>query len=500
MDRAYTADYQLIKAVDAVKGRKYFCSFCNSELHFYPGTKNKPHFRHGKHVPKEVKDTCELYSQNLGDYSLQEQEIVAQQCVRLELKKQNNDYQFELVFPLIQQSEAIKMQQNNMYFTYYCEQLTAFKLNTVLMLPARKHCSFAAPLLNRYDFYCEKPKYEQILGLRISGSFEPLKEGPIIFKKVRDQFISVPYRRLTLSGRFFVVSAGPLVSIHSDLEVINFCRQNNFFIYELMAPVEFSDDLKNWFARIIGYTLLSSTCYLDLIKPACFKKMGTTIEISSSKSSWLVTNIGSRRVEQRLILISPNQQRKILKVPPNSIVDLNLSELGDYLLYVDQEITEILTLRYKRNLEHYSNFRGNVFIDNTEVLFEISKLNTEKIKVETDLSLVVNTEFDINYELKHGGEHYFSAPIRIDIPTLWSVDIKKPLVNSNKISVDDIWLFYEKYHLYPRILCTLNELQMLKLIVLNSNFIYKEKLLYFIRRFGLHMPSPVGQIIKESKQ
>lgn len=86
MNIAYTADYQLITTQDAVKGRRYFCPSCNEALHFYPGRKNTPHFRHGKGVSDEVKAVCELYSQSVGEYSMYDQELKARQRVRLVLK------------------------------------------------------------------------------------------------------------------------------------------------------------------------------------------------------------------------------------------------------------------------------------------------------------------------------------------------------------------------------------------------------------------------------
>ncbi|WP_411738909.1 hypothetical protein [Peribacillus sp. S4] len=498
MDRAYTADYQLITALQAIKGRLYFCPRCNGALHFYPGTKNTPHFRHGKGVPEEVKAACELYSQSLGEYTMYDQELAARQRVRLVLKKQDEEYIFQLKFPLINQLN-VNMQRHNMYYTYHCEQISEFQLNTVRLLPARPACEQDVPLLARYTFKCTNERYEKMLGLHISGMFEPFSDGPLIFKDIQGQFNSIPYRKITLSGRFFVVSATPLIYIHSELEVVSRIRYEQFYIYELIMPIEFSDDLQTWFTRILYYTLLAATCHLDILPPVSFKKIGTIVEINSHKSFWLVTNIGMRHMEQRVILVHPNNRRQVLKVPKNQIVELNISDSGDYLLYVDQEVSEILTLRYTPILEHTRNFKGQAIIDNKDALFTIRELHEEKIEFETDLSVLVHTETDINYEIKHGGKNTFKAPIRIDFPTLWSVNVQQPVSLTNRIAFENILSLYEKHYLYPKVICLVEEIRLLESIVMNSAFVYKDRILYYIRRFSIRAPKPIVEIIKEMK-
>lgn len=127
-------------------------------------------------------------------------------------------------------------------------------------------------LLGKYRLYSSNERYEKIVGLQISGDFEPFIEGPLIFKEIQGQYISIPYRRITLSGKFFVVSLIPLISIHSDIELVSQVKYEEFYIYELIMPIAFSDELQNWFTRILYYTLLAATCYLDLYSPVSFKK------------------------------------------------------------------------------------------------------------------------------------------------------------------------------------------------------------------------------------
>jgi hypothetical protein len=499
MDRAYSADYQLINAQQAIKGRSYFCPICNGALHFFPGTKNTPHFRHGKGVPEEIKAACELYSQSLVESTMYDQEFLACQGVRLVLKKKDNEYIFQLKFPLIKQSN-VNMQRYNMYYTYHCEEISEFQLNTVRLLPARPASEQEVPLLCRYTFKCTNERYEKMMGLHISGMlFEPFKDGPLIFKEIQGHFNSIPYRKVTLSGRFFVVTVAPLINIHSDLEVVSQIRHEQYYIYELIMPIAFSDELQKWFARNLYYTLLAATCHLDILPPVSFKKMGTSVEVNSHKSFWLVTNIGMRHMEQKVILVHPNNRRQVFRVPNNQIVELDITDPGNYLLYVEQEVTEILTLRYTPKLEYSRNFKGQATIDNKDALFTIRDLQVEQIEFETDLSVLLHNETDINYEMKNGGKHTFNAPIRIDFPTLWSVNVQPPIGLSNKKTFESILNFYEKHNLYPKVICLVEEIRLLQSIVMNSAFVHKDKILYYIRRFGIRVPRPIVEIIKEMK-
>lgn len=499
MDKAYTADYKLITTQQAVKGKKYFCPICNGALHFYPGTKNTPHFRHGKGVPEEVKANCELYSQGLGGYNMYNQEFIARQKVRLVLYKKDEDYTFHLKFPLIQKS-FVNAQLNNIYFTYHCQEIPEFQFNTVRLLPVRSDCVQKVSLLGRYTINCTNERYEKALGLRVSGIYEPFNEGPLIFKEFQGQFISIPYRRVTLSGRFFILSATP-IPIHLNLERVNEVYLNKFYLYELIMPIEFSEELSNWFTRILCYTLLPATCHLDILASASFKKIGTTIEVNSQKSAWLVTNIGERYLKQRVILVQPNNKRQVVNIPSNGVIVLNLTESGDYLLYVDQAVTEMLTLRYNPTLEHNRNFIGQAQIDKTEALFTIKDIYSEKIEFETDLAVSIHNETDINYEMKYGGIYSFYAPIRIDFPTLWSISIIQPvqILESNGPSFETILRFYEQHLLYTKMICLVEDIQRLELLIVQSEFPQKNKILYYIRRFGIRVPKPIYEITQEMK-
>lgn len=497
MDKAYTSDYQLINAKDAVPGRKYFCPSCNGEFNYYPGTKNTSHFRHKESVPKAIKDACELYTNNLGEHSIYEKEFTAQQSVRLVLVQKNDKYIFKLKFPLINQI-AMKMQNQDLYFNYHCLQLPSFRLNTVNLLPVRQNNEIEVPLISKYTFNCTNQKYEKMLGLNINGDFEPFSDEFLIFKEISGEFISIPYRRLTLSGLFFIVSTKPLESIHSDLELINIFQHRQYFIYKIIMPVTFYDDLQNWFTNT-GYTLLSSTCHIDLIKPVSFKKYGTTFELISRRSSWLVSSVNEANCDQRIILIKPNNERQIIKVPLNRIVELELIDEGDYLLFADKEATEILTLRYNPKLVHLPNFKGAISANSTDLLFKVRELKTDSIKLETELPIAIHTEDDLNYEIKNSGSYPFYSPIRIDIPTLWSVYVHNPSEILRDASLESILCIYDNYHLFPKITCSIKDIQLLQSVVLNSSFTHKNKIIYYIRRYGIRVPTVLAEIMKGLK-
>lgn len=495
MDIAYSADYKIISAQNAVKGRRYYCPVCNGELHFFPGKKNAPHFRHGKDVPSEVKDNCELYSQNFGEFHIYDEEISARQRVRLILEKNGDEYRFSLKFPLIKKV-YLEMQLNNLYFSYRCKQIKELDLNTVKLLPTRKMNDVMVPLLERYSLVASNEQYEKKLGLKISGDYNPFEEGPLIFKEIQGQYISIPYRKIFLSGRFFVVSKKPIISINENLELVNHITMEQFYIYEFIMPISYTDDLQRWFTINLYYSLMSATCHLDILSPTNFKKIGTTIEITSEKSVWQLTNIGERPFEQRLIIIDPSNQRRMLNVSSNKPILINLKEYGDYLVYLDQEMSELITVRYVPSIKYKTQTFGKLNVNNHEVLFGVQELNADQIKIHADFSMMIHSQSEIFYEIKKDTMATFHAPIRIDLPRLWSLTIKNPAYKINGMQLEKLFAIYEKQHLYPKIIGDFKIVNYLIQIVRESDFKHRDKLLLSLRRMGIRIPKPVLEIIE----
>lgn len=499
MDKAYTSDYQLIGAKDAVKGRRYFCPNCAGILHFYLGNKQISHFRHARGVPDYQKEACELYSNKLGEGSIYNQEIAAKQSIRLIIEKSSNCYIFKVKFPIVRQ-EFLQMQIQNKYFSYHCQEIKHFDLNTVRLLPSRAKCEEEVKLLGRYTFTCTNETYEEELGLQISGIYEPLSNGPLIFKEIQGQFISIPYRRLTLSGRFFVVSYA-FITIPQSIEVLNKIQMGNFFVYELIMPLKYSDDLKNWFTKVLCYTLEAATCHIDLINPNKFKKNGTTFELSEKTSIWQLTNIGERPVEQGVIIVSPNLKRNVLKVNERRQINIYLEHPGDYTLFMDQEVTEILTLRYNPNIIPTRNFKGALNINKEDILFYKDSLTvTEPLSIKCNLPFFITSDSEIDYEIQTEGRFTNNLPLRLEIPTLWSVKIDEPTVEKAQWSFENILYSYERQLMYPKAIGTIMDLQLLQHSVTASDFIHKDKLLYYIRRLGQQMPKPIIDYIQEMKR
>lgn len=264
-------------------------------------------------------------------------------------------------------------------------------------------------------------------------------------------------------------------------------------------PIAFTDDLQNWFIRVLNYSLLAATCHLDLISPVDFKKIGATIEISSSKSIWQLTNIGERPFEQRLIMIDPDHHRKMIGVSSNRKITLNLKDHGEYLIYLDQEISDFITVRYVPFINYKLGNIGEVRVNNNDILFKIHELNTEQIKIQSDLSMIINSNSELFYEIKKGTINKFNAPIRIDFPRLWSLNVKNSAKMSDENLLDELQDIYEKCYLYPKIICELKDVNMIIKVVNESEFKYKEKLLFSIRRFGVQIPKPVSELIKKMR-
>lgn len=498
MNVAYTADYKIISAKQAVKGQSYFCPVCNGKLQFFSGKINIPHFRHGKGVSNETKAYCELYSKNFEEHTMYEYEYSARQKVRLLLAKNEEGYVFSLKFPLIKQ-ENVNMLTNNLYFSYQCKQLLEFKLNTVHLLLSRKNNEYVVPLLKKYSLFSSNEQYEKMLGLKISGDYVPFENGPLIFKEIQGEYISIPYRRITLSGKFFVVSKRPLISLHKDLILIKYENIEELYIYEFIMPTASTEDFQNWFTRILNYSLLAATCHLDLISPVDFKKVGTIIEISSSRSVWQLTNIGERPFEQRLIIIDPKHHRKVISVSNNQKIELNLTAHGEYLIYLDQEISEFTTVRYVPFINYNRSNIGEVKVNDNNILFKIHQLNINQITIQSDLPMIINSNSELFYAVKKGAIDNLKAPIRIDFPRLWSLNVKKSVKVSDRNLFNELLDIYEKYYLYPKMICELKDINLLIKTVNESEFKYKDKLCFLIRRFGVRIPQRVSELINRMR-
>ncbi|MFS0876110.1 hypothetical protein [Solibacillus isronensis] len=495
MDIAYSADYQIISAQNAVKGRRYFCPVCNSTLHFYPGKTNAPHFRHSHSVPVEIRNSCELYSQNFGAASIYEDEFLARQNVRLVVGKIDDEYIFKLKFPLIKQA-YLQMQMNNLYFSYQCKQIHDFNLNTVQLLPTRKMNEVVVPLLELYSIVATNENFEIRLGLKNSGHYNPFKDGPLIFKEIQGEYISIPYRKIILSGRFFVVSKRPIVSIHRDLELVNNIKVNLFYIYEFIMPTSFTDELQRWFTVNLYYSLLSATCHLDIVSPVNFKKLGTTIEIMNGKSTWQLTNIGERPFEQRLIIIDPSNHRQMLRISSEKFIHINFKEYGDYVMYLDQEMSELITIRYIQDIKYRNYSLGNLYINNENILFNYRKLGLEKVNIKSEIDLLVHSDSELFYKIDKGTLTNLHSPIRIDLPRIWSLTLKNCESIKNENIIEQVFQVYEKQYLYPKVVADFKVLNKLIKLTFESDFKYKEKLLFLIRQMGVQLPKPIVELIK----
>lgn len=496
MDIAYSADYQIILAGNAVKGRRYYCPVCNGILHFYPGKTNAPHFRHSQSVPVEIRNSCELYSQNFGAASIYEDEFLARQKVRLVVEKLEDEYIFKLKFPLIKQAD-LQMQLNNLYFSYQCKQINNFNLNTVQLLPTRKTNEVAVPLLELYSIVATNENYERRLGLKNSGHYDPFEHGSLIFKEIQGQYISVPYRKIILSGRFFVVSKRPIVSIHKELEMVNNRKFNLFYIYEFIMPASFTDELQRWFTVNLYYSLLSATCHLDIISPVNFKKLGTTIEIMSERSTWQLTNIGQRPFEQRLIIIDPSNHRQMLPVSSEKSIQINLKEYGDYVMYLDQEMSELITIRYSPYIKYRHYSLGDLYVNNENILFHHRNLELEQANIKSELDLLVHSDSELFYKIDKDTLTNLRSPIRIDLPRIWSITLKNYESKNTENILEQVFQIYEKQHLYPKVVADLKVLNKLIQLTFDSKFKFKEKLIFLIRQMGVRMPKPLVELIKK---
>lgn len=493
MEIAYTSEFQIINAKDAISGKKYYCPFCNGKLHFYPGKKRIPHFRHAKGVPIEQKERCELYA-STNNHGIYVDEVFARQRIRLAIEKNSDNFKFKLKFPIIQK-DLLNMQIYDKYFDYSCNELKGFKLNSIQLLPSRMNNDVEVPLMRAYTLKSSNEKYEQVLGLKVSGTFEPFEEGPLIFKEISGQYVSVPYRKLILSGRFFVVSLS-IITFLDELEVLFSDRFGRFFIYEVLMPLEITDELQSFFEKNLRYTLLPATCRIDLVSPNVFKKSGNSIQVSNRETIWQITNMGETFKSQKVIIENKSHERQIINLNDTNQFKLTLTE-NEYNIYIDEGISETITVKKVSQINHHRIFRQNLLINNENVLFNRQVFESaELIDVEASLNYYISN----NEKLDYKGIKKVTTPWldlnRITIPTLWSIEFE--LVNNeNSIDFLSIYKVYKNHKLYPKVICRLKSVQKLIDTVRQSKFEHKNQLLYYIRLLGYKVPQPIVTCIKE---
>lgn len=493
MDRAYTAEYKLIFAREAIKGKKYFCPACNGKLIFCSGDFNAPHFRHSNGTQKELAIACELYSRGLGEDSSYENEIRARQSIRIVLNKMDDIFKFELKFPILNQPlNSIS------YFQYTVNGIKDLVIHSTHLHTSRRFLNYSVPLNGRYGINCSDEILERKLGISVSGDFEPFKDGPLIFKEIQGEFISIPYRKLHISGIFYVVSYGELLTLNKDILCKVTKKIDKFYIYEFHMPMEINDGIIRWFNVYLNYILQPATCLIDIYEPAIFKKQGTTLTVSKNKTTWVITNLGSKYENQRLIVVYPNSTRKVISIPSNNLVELTFQEYGDYLIYMDQEVSEMINIHYIPEIKSNHKFEYALKLNENDVLFEENKIESEVINLSSLLKVDVHRPNFVSYSLSNCVEQTIYAPARIDISTLWSVSIinSKNLQINQELNLDYLFELYGNGHLFHKELCLIEQIKKIEQIVKFSEFENKLRLLTYIRKFGIKVPCNVAKYIK----
>lgn len=493
MEIAYTSEYQIINARDAISGKKYYCPVCNGGLHFYSGTKQISHFRHAKGVLIEQKERCELYS-SIKNYSLYSDEFFARQRIRLSIEKVSDNFVFNLKFPVIRK-DLLNMQIYDKYFDYYCNELEDFKLNSIQLLPSRMHTNVKVPLLRAYTLKSSNEKYEQVLGLKVSGKYEPFTEGPLIFKEIFGQYVSIPYRKLIISGRFFVVSLSN-ISFFDDLEVLSSVRFERYFIYEILMPVEITDKLQSFFEKNLKYTLLSATCHIDLVSPNTFKKSGNSIQVSNSETIWQITNMGETFKSQKVIIENKSYERQIINLNGENKFKVTLTE-DEYNIYLDEGISENISLKKVAQIDHQRIFKQNLLINNENVLFNRKFFGSaESVYVAASLNYYISNNEEIDYKGIGEVTTPWPNPSRVAIPTLWSIEFE---LENNEHRIDFLFIYkvYKNHKLYPKVICRLKSIQKLMDTIRQSKFEHKNQLLNYVRLLGYKVPQPIATCIKE---
>lgn len=492
MDRAYTADYRLIFTNEAKKGKTYFCPSCNGVLDFYPGKYNKPHFRHKRGVPEEIRQACELYSPTLSTFNNFEQEELANQQVRLVVMPNNSSYNFFLRFPCIESKFTSRVIYDDLYFTYYCDEIENLNLNNKNLLSSINECLMEVPLKESYTFTCDNLKYEKILNLQISGKYEPFKNGVLIFKNIQGEYRSIQYRQITIEGRFFIMSKSSLVNIPENIEIILSIKIGDIYLYDLVMPRSLDENLKKWFNKELHYTVLPTTSYLDLIRPVRFKKLGSIYEVLSDVCELRLTNMGIENVNSRICILSPLGEIKKVRPSEQGVISLNLFYSGDYRIWVETGISEIYTIRKKDSIiNQYKNSKYFAISDESNLL-NSKIIYSDKIDISTNIPFTLHNTSEICYLYKNGGNFTIESPAILTLPRILKVELRNQLQEGSvAINWDVILSVLIAAKKYPKRIYNRNLMWKLKNILQESEYTHKKFLLSLIRKQGVYVPEPI---------
>lgn len=493
MDKALTSEYKIITADKAAKRQIYFCPCCKEELIFASGQVYTPYFRHRQSAQDEMR--CELYSEGVQFTNLNELEIEAMQQIRLEIDVTQNGFQFFLHFPLIKQKFERIVDKDHLYFNIHCKEENKW-LNSIMLLPSRQQNHLAVDLKERYTITVDNGKIEKLLELKIAGVFTPLLNDTIIFKQINGSFSQVLYPTLTLIDRFFILSKKPLI-IHKRINVLNEACIENMYLYECLMPIEFSEDLQNWFLRILKYKLLPSKYHLDLMSPVSFNRRQGVFEVTAKSVELLLSHIDSKPLKSLAVIFTTNEQRRVVEVPESGILSVSLKKEEIYTVYMLNEIGEMITVKRVNTLTQETSYMPQLSINQDSVVFKKKLVYTDKESIiSSDTSFVVYPPDNKPYKLDQIKHLQIPQNTTLHIPYIWSVH-----VTESKMEIKDDSLFNKLLYLYklkgkyPMNFLSLQQYKLLKSIIVESNFREKEKLLFYIDANRNRVSKPIIEVL-----
>jgi len=496
MDKAMTLDGKVFNAIEAHKGQRYICICCGSDVVLAQGKVRKYHFKHNKEG--SARDYCKYYVSQFGSNHFSgetsnDEEVKTRSGLRLELIKNNQNWELFLRFPVIKSEIHALVDRHSMYLNIrYIEE--DYEFNSIQLLGYNGAYRIPIKIRESYTIEVDKPQIEKKMNIHISGRYQPFKRKPLLFKHIQGSLLHIPYTNVMLSGRFVILSPTKL-SIHPQVSIYSEAEIGSYTLYECHMPGEYTEDLLYWFARVLGIQILPSKCYIDLIYPATFRMFQGLVEVTAKNVILHLTHNDPRPKMNYIRVIEPSGNMKLLRQKEPTI-HLNLEQEGVYSIYPLNNSGEILEICRVSAITRRTDNVLSLIINNESLLFRKPYISEKNVYLTSNFSADIYTFNGDYYKINRPEQHYFEHVKRIHIPYIWSFRFTPEDTGSIDRLQLCLYRLIKNRDKYRETYIGIDRFVNITRIISKGTFTYKKQLIHMLNMKRGFLPSNAMNIIR----
>lgn len=387
---AITLEGKYVSIQQAVRGKEYFCLNCKERLFPSFGDKNIHHFRHFNKKDRAALKECELYSSGDSSYEVLYNEQSYENFVRFTI---DQAFEFKIILPYLEEEQFSKMNLDNLYFNVQIEDKKIFSSDLGRKSKIRY---FNVPLEQEYQVCIDEKKNAEQLKYNIGDKYSLIQKKVLLFKKMKGEFINIPYQKTNLSDEFYLISKNRL-DWSDELILINKKIINGIYVYHFYLE-ELTDSLVGWFKRETDYIVVHNRKWIDLFYPVRFQYSYDAILIDTEQIQLKITD--SMRTD--VLTILDHTREKILKQSPdkngNLKYDLKLNNI--YTFQLNNELSNELTIKRVQKIHQCSSYMPLVQINKQPYDFKVINMFNSIYTTESDLYFKVFMKYCYPYQTK----------------------------------------------------------------------------------------------------